>query len=904
VRVSGRDSITPVGIQRGDFLIDINGLSIRSVDEYTEIIEALSSGSVSEIVADYTFRRTSGSGPEEATFPLRISLESQFSRRDTPLVIVAFSFLAIGVFTLLRSSSAPGAFHFSLVTLVAFILMLFRHSGRADPFDVAVYWFSAVTFLVLPPLFLHFCVSFPRRHPWVKRLPYLLSVLYMPAVLLSLVHLAWFTGELRVVGLPRNPLVGHFLDRVELLHFAVYFVIASLVLVQKRQLDRHPVHRKPMEWIAAGTCLGLAPFGIIYVVPFLLNFETGPWMEASILSLILLPLSFGYAITKFRLHDVDLIFKRGVAYVIASSTLLALYVGMALLIARAVQDFSPGSDFLFLAISALAVAFFFAPFKNKIQEQLDRYFYKERYSYRRSFLDFGRTLGSEINLHRLTEKISDRLRKTLDLEAAVVFLRDHAGKNLYILETPKGLRNSGIPAVLELSESELIGLSGGSEIWEQTPATVDGAFYSAKNRLREGGIRYIEPLGGRGRIIGFIGLSRRRSGDLLNSEDLEMVQTLSRYAAIAIDNARLYHSLETKADELIQLRIYSENVIESINLGVAVISTEGNVTVWNSAMETVTGISKGSAVGKEIVDLLAPSLVESLDRVLDDSDWLVSDVRRLYKAHLESRDGYSRLINVTLSPFISYQNVNTGTLLVFDDITDKIRLENQLQQAEKLSSIGLFAAGLAHEVNTPLAGISSYAQMLLEDKNSADPNYDLLKKIEKQSFRASEIVNNLLSFARFSSSEFEEVNINSLMLDTLSLLEHQLKRGEIEVSVDFSPTIPKTVGNGGKIQQVFMNIFLNAKDSMPEGGEIKLRTFTRGSELVIEVRDNGEGISEEDIKRIYDPFFTTKSVGKGTGLGLSVSYGIIQEHSGRISVESELGRGTTFSLYLPLRRVN
>jgi len=305
-----------------------------------------------------------------------------------------------------------------------------------------------------------------------------------------------------------------------------------------------------------------------------------------------------------------------------------------------------------------------------------------------------------------------------------------------------------------------------------------------------------------------------------------------------------------------------------------------------------------------ISEVLPADLASALEEVKDGSDWLVDGVRRIYKTHIETDDGKLRLINVVLTPFISVDSINTGTLLVVDDITEKVRLENQLQQAEKLSSIGLFAAGLAHEVNTPLAGISSYAQMLIDETPSDDPRRDLLERIEIQTFRASEIVNNLLNFARFSDSDYEEINVNSLMMDTLSLLKHQLRNANIEIDLECDPTLPRTIGNGGKLQQVFMNLFINAKDSMPQGGRLRLRTLERDSELFIEVRDTGTGISKEDIKRIYDPFFTTKSVGKGTGLGLSVSYGIIQEHSGRISVESELGKGTTFLVALPLRRVN
>jgi hypothetical protein len=250
------------------------------------------------------------------------------------------------------------------------------------------------------------------------------------------------------------------------------------------------------------------------------------------------------------------------------------------------------------------------------------------------------------------------------------------------------------------------------------------------------------------------------------------------------------------------------------------------------------------------------------------------------------------------------EDVVTGILLVFDDVTEKVHLESQLLQAEKLGSIGLLAAGIAHEINTPLTGVCSYTQMLVKDTPLDDPRYEVLKKIENQGFRASTIVDNLLNFSRVSDTEFSEVNINGLMLETLSLVDHQLQKSEVEVKVDLDVSLPPTLANGGKLQQVFMNLVLNARDAMPQGGKLKIRTYQEGSQLVVKVQDSGAGISEENVKRIYDPFFTTKKAGKGSGLGLSVSYGIIQEHSGRINVDSTAGQGTTFRLHLPVKRVN
>jgi PAS domain S-box-containing protein len=889
-----------LGIRPGDLLVDINGLSIRALDDYTEVVEVLGESGHSGVVADYTFRRAGSA--EEVTYPVKIELVSQLSGHDLPLIMVAFVYLGIGIFIFLRNWQAPGAFHFSLICLTSFIVLLFRHSGRASPFDITVYWCDAVALLILPPMFLHFCSYFPAPMAWIRKKPYLKMVFYAPALLLICVRLAWFLGKLQPIGLARTEDVSRFLDKVELAHFLALFGAGAWVLLKAKNLAATSERRKQMKWITVGTFVGILPFAALYGIPYLLDVPLRTWMFASVLSLGMIPLSFGYAITKYRLMDVDLLFKKGVAYVLASSTLLAFYVGIALLMARAIQGLSSQSGFLLLAVSALAVSFLFAPLRDKIQEQLDRRFYRERYSYRRSFLEFGQTLGSEISLERLSDRIANRLQKTLDVSPVTIFLKDDSRPNRFRLGTHRGLPDNLDQAEVELSEDVLFEMAPAAGFTRLDPTRDE--VRSLKAELEQLSIHYVEPLRIRARVIGFLGLGERSNGDLLTSEDREMVSTLAGYAAIAIDNALLYRSLEVKANELSQLKIYNENVIENINLGVSVISPDGEVTVWNSAMTALTQIEHSDAQGKDIAELLPENLIQAMREISDGPGWLVEAVSRLYKIHVDLGNDQVRLFNVTVSPFVSREHLNTGTLLIFDDITEKIRLEGQLQQAEKLSSIGLFAAGLAHEVNTPLTGISSYTQMLLSETPADDPRKELLQKVEMQSFRASEIVNNLLNFARFSPSEFQEINLNSLMMDTLSLLQHQFRRNNIEVSMELEPSLPMTVGNGGKLQQVFMNLFLNAKDAMPQGGRLTLKTRTSSSELIVEVADNGVGISKEEIKRIYDPFFTTKSVGKGTGLGLSVSYGIIQEHSGRVTVDSLLGEGTTFSLYFPIRRVN
>jgi hypothetical protein len=266
-------------------------------------------------------------------------------------------------------------------------------------------------------------------------------------------------------------------------------------------------------------------------------------------------------------------------------------------------------------------------------------------------------------------------------------------------------------------------------------------------------------------------------------------------------------------------------------------------------------------------------------------------------------DASSRhILNAAVAPLVAKNFEPIGRLIIVDDVTERVELEEQVLQADKLSSIGLLAAGVAHEVNTPLAVISSYAQMLAKQV-SGDPGQErILEKITKQTFRASEIVNSLLSFSRTASNDFAPVSLTETLEETISLAAPQLRKASVRVETEFEPGLPAVRGAGNKLQQVFLNLILNARDAMPGGGVLRVEARkTDGANVQIVVADTGVGIPQEKLGKIFDPFFTTKAASGGTGLGLAVSYGIIQEHGGSLSAEnSPSGKGARFTIELPV----
>ena len=403
------------------------------------------------------------------------------------------------------------------------------------------------------------------------------------------------------------------------------------------------------------------------------------------------------------------------------------------------------------------------------------------------------------------------------------------------------------------------------------------------------------------RTIAVIGLGRTIGGDFLSSEDVELLESLASYIGIALQNANLYARLEAKIGEFERLKEFNENIVESINVGILALDLDDRIESWNAQMEAMYAFSRAEAIGQPLAAVFPSDFVDAIDSFRNEQG-----VHHLYKFRLTTRAGEQRTANIAVAPLLSRDFVSVGRIILVDDITERVSLESQLAQADKLSSIGLLAAGVAHEINTPLAVISSYAQMLSKQLKGDQRLGPVLDKITQQSFRAAEIANGLLNFSRTSTTEFRETNLNQVIRDTLSLLEHQFKTAQVDVDLALVEQLPSISGNPGKLQQVFLNLLLNAKEAMPEGGRLSVATRFNGHVEAV-ITDSGTGIAPEHLKRIYDPFFTTKTTPKpgdrrGTGLGLSVSFGIIQEHAGKIHVESAVGSGTTFHLEFPLLR--
>jgi PAS domain S-box-containing protein len=590
--------------------------------------------------------------------------------------------------------------------------------------------------------------------------------------------------------------------------------------------------------------------------------------------------------------DVDIIFKRGLAYTAATAAIATVY--FSLLALTSYLFHAPATGPVGGMIAIVIAAFLFQPLREWIQARLDRFFYRDRLDYRRTLIEFGRTLTNEVRLDPMLGSVMDRISQTLLVDRLAIFVDDPEQSGSMRIARSMGVR---------LSESMDLSFLGPARpefargaLFFESPRAAKDVTDSVRRTLEQLDLNYFIPCRIREHTVAVLGLGKTVDGDFLSSDDVELIETIAGYVAVALDNAQLYSSLEQKALEIARLKDFSENIVESLNVGVLAVDLDGIVESWNTRMEQLFGVLRRDAMGRRLSSLLPDELAQEIAARGDQEH-----ITGIYKQRLHHQ-GKHLTLNVSITPLVSKSNERIGRLLLFDDVTQRERMEEQMTQTEKLTSLGLLAAGVAHEVNTPLAVISNYIQMLAKQMPEGDPRQSIIDKIVKQTFRASEIVNNLLNFSRTGAAEAASVDVNRVVEETLSLVTHPLRAAQIQVVKELGESLPPVHGSANKLQQVFLNLFLNARDAMPGGGMLEVRTGAHNGSVEIEIADTGAGIPREDINRIFDPFFTTKSNGRGTGLGLSVSYGIIKEHAGKIDVRSTPGKGTSFHVEFPAAR--
>ena len=449
------------------------------------------------------------------------------------------------------------------------------------------------------------------------------------------------------------------------------------------------------------------------------------------------------------------------------------------------------------------------------------------------------------------------------------------------------------------------------EIWRHEPEAP--GFYLVSDPPSDGAevlasLELVPPGGARAVLAptsgGAIGLVRIMAGQV---DELETVaHLLSIYlAGVRIGESRAAWSAEQ--DRIVgEAREFTSLIIDSLPVGLYVVDREYRIQIWNRKRETGTqGLSRSQVVGRTVFEVLtrqpADVLRAEFDSIFETGELRQSDMM------VDTPEG-TRTYRLTRVPMRLGGDTITHVMTIGEDVSEWREVQARILQSEKLAALGQLAAGIMHEINNPLATIAACVAAgegrLSEVQGPGTASLqEYLAIIDKEVQRCTNIVDGLLDFSRPKAREKAPADLNDVVDEALGLLRHHKRFKQIALQREIEPDLPPVVVNREQIIQVLMALTINSIDAMEAGGRLTIRTMTgrrRMDEVIVEVEDTGPGIPGAMQSKIFEPFFTTKAPGRGTGLGLSICYGIVEEHRGRIEVDSQLGRGATFRVHLPI----
>src|SRR5579862_8707253 len=400
------------------------------------------------------------------------------------------------------------------------------------------------------------------------------------------------------------------MDRQEMAYGALLFVIAAAVLWHSYSLASTTILRQQLKWVTRGTVLAIVPYTLFYVVPYLMGSLPGTGMKLSVLSLGLLPLTFGYAIFRYRLMDVDLISKRVVVYTLAVTAVVGMYFAMVAGIATLVQMRQPNTGRIGLIMAVVVTALLFDPVRKWIQNRIDQFFYRTVYDYRRTLIEFGRELGSETDLNALLSSVVDRLSRTLSVDRIAIFLRANEETEQFVLSKSVGMSPMGKLDLSFLTESRP---DPAEHMFLENTHQVPRESAESQDAIARLDLNYFIPCRAQQKTVAVLGLGKTANGDFLSSEDIELLETLGGYLGIAIQNGQLYASLQKKAAEYERLKDFNENIVESINV------------------EVMYALPRWQALTQPLKTVFPQEFVEEFNRIRQEPG-----IRNLYKFRLKT----------------------------------------------------------------------------------------------------------------------------------------------------------------------------------------------------------------------------------------------------------------------------
>jgi PAS domain S-box-containing protein len=452
--------------------------------------------------------------------------------------------------------------------------------------------------------------------------------------------------------------------------------------------------------------------------------------------------------------------------------------------------------------------------------------------------------------------------------------------------------------------------------WLASPGSAVSVLLTDKRRFllrdKTHGVEYVAPLRFGGKAVGAL-IAAFDIREACGETECRLVEAAAQMGAMAAHISSLYEAarrssenlakeVERRTAEAERQRRFTEAIIDSLPVSLHAVDREYRIAAWNRNRELGgQGIPRNAVLGRNIFEVLTKQPRELLESEFE----RVFTTGQIEHIELETTTptGETKHWLISKVPMRIEGDEVSHVITVGEDITARVQANRAVARTEKLAAVGRLAAGVVHEINNPLATISACAEALEtrldEGALDADDLREYLSLIRSEAFRCKTITNGLLDFSRTRAGRHAPVNVAYLLASVARLITHQRRGEKIKIGIEATDSAALVSGDEGQLQQAVIVLAENAIDAMPEGGTLTLGMRREAGRIIIEVKDTGVGIAPEHMSKIFDPFFTTKEVGRGTGLGLAVCYGIVTEHGGRISVDSALGRGTSFAISLP-----
>lgn len=862
VRSVGR-SAWQAGLREGDLILSVDGA------------EAAAAGDP----ASWLARR-----PAEVTL-LRDGVLRRLRTQPVPapwdvryffLLAAAIAFLAAGMGAVVTARKSPSAGSSRLFAAFSLCVGLVLGLTPAPPVD-GLFRISVlledISRALFPALLLLLVFTFPRRTSSFSRGASLLPA----AALLAATWSVYFGGR----GDRDAAAAVAALDRLQIVWIAVAVLVASVRLLRLWQRPGDLLAEKQVRYLLLGTGVGLLPVVVLSLVPGLFGLSIPVVSALSILPLALVPFAFLAALTRFRLWDAEVFGRESAALVGAGLAGAALFAASQGLLSRAALPEVPYGRAALQVVAGLVLALSFVPARRGLSAALSRLQYGDAWSAREELLALVRDLAAPRTAAEIGELLVSRTTRALGA-APAAFLPVLADGRL-----PAGGVDGGEPLCLAELPTEAarrtVRLSRRTIQETPTPAIA---------RLRQAGFRTLSPLAASGRFLAVFALGDRFGRVPLSHEDLSLLETVLAPASLALDHARLYDEVRSQAESYRLLKEFHEDVVAGSAAAIASTDAEGRLSSVNPAFAALSGQTSEALIGRHAGEVLPGSL-------------LGEDPPRRIEADLGSG---LRVLDAAVSRFPGAPAGSRSRVYVLHDATETTRLERALAERERLAALGSLSAGVAHEVNTPLTGVTGFARLLLDETPEGDPRRPVLEKIERQAFRASRLVGSLLDLARGAPRERVPVDPCALARDAARVFDEEVGARGVALTLALPPMAPWVAGHADALLQVLVNLLKNGAEAALSGGKreagaappvVRLAVEAGDGAVLFLVEDNGPGLPPSAEDRVFEPFYSTKTSQGGTGLGLTIARDIIRAHGGSLDVASRPDGGARFVVALP-----